>query len=86
MLTDPRGAYARTGPTLRSNISEDNYVEYWSQFSDVQVSDVQASDGQDFALARLTWVRPDGTSDSAVRRFNFTVQDGELILESETDP
>jgi hypothetical protein len=84
VLTDPHGAYARTGPTLRAAISEDNYVEYWSQFSDVQVTDVDPSDGEDTATGTLTWTyADDGRKESGRHRFTFLVQDGQLILDSD---
>jgi hypothetical protein len=84
VLSDPRGAYARTGPTLRDAIgSEDAYVEYWSQFSDVVISDIQAVDGQTTATATLELRYPDGTSESGSHQFTFVVQDGQLILDSD---
>jgi serine/threonine protein kinase len=82
-LSDPRGAYARTGPTLRAAISEDNYEKYWSQFSDVQVSGIEAEDGKKTATGTLTWTYEDGREESGIRRFTFIVQDGELILDSD---
>jgi serine/threonine protein kinase len=86
VLSDPRGAYARTGPTLRANISEDNYVSYWGRFSDVNVSDIEAADGQPTATGTLEWIYTDGSSESATRLFTFIVRDGQLVLDSETDP
>ncbi|MGY1805970.1 serine/threonine-protein kinase [Blastococcus sp. SYSU D00669] len=87
VTSDPAAAFARTGPTLREAIgSQEDYAAYWGQFSDVQVSEVRAGDGQSSALARLTWVYRDGGTESAVRRFDFVVQDGELLLDCECDP
>jgi hypothetical protein len=83
VITDPRGAYARTGPTLQGAISEDNYVEYWEQFSDVEVYDIEAADGQDTANGTLRWTRTDGSVETGRRLFTFVVQDGELILDSD---
>jgi hypothetical protein len=83
VLSDPRAAYARTGPTLQANISEENYVAYWEQFSDVRVSDIQAEDGNAVARATLELVYTDGTSEVAGHTFTFVVQDGELILDSD---
>jgi serine/threonine protein kinase len=83
VLSDPRAAYARTGPTLRSAISEDNYVAYWGQFSDVRLSDVQASDGDTVATATLELVFADGGSEVGPHTFTFVVEDGELILDSD---
>ena len=81
MLADPRGAYARTGPTLRAAISEDAFVDYWGQFSDVAISDIQAADGQTTATATLDL---DATAPGrAGHQFTFVVQDGQLILDSD---
>ena len=86
VIQDPASAYDRTGPTLRANISRDNYVGYWSQFSDVTLSEVQAADGQNRATGRLTWTYTDGRVESAVRAFTVLEQGGQLILDSELDP
>jgi hypothetical protein len=84
VLTDPRAAYARTGPTLRAHISEDDYVAYWSQFSDVRLSDIQATDGQDTATATMELVFDDGRPSEVSRRiFTFLVENGRLILDSD---
>ena len=83
VLSDPRGAYARTGPTLRANISEDNYVAYWEQFSDVRLSDIQASDGNNVATATMQLVYTDGSDETARHTFTFVVEDGQLILDSD---
>jgi hypothetical protein len=83
VLTDPRAAYARTGPTLRSAISEENYVQYWSQFSDVRLSDIQATDGNNVATATMELVFTDGSSEVAGHTFTFIVENGQLILDSD---
>ena len=83
VLSDPRAAYARTGPTLRANIGEDSYVNYWSSFSDVRISDIQATDGQATATGTLEYRYPDGTSESGRHQFTLLVQDGQLILDSD---
>jgi len=83
VLTDPRAAYARTGPTLQANISEDNYVAYWEQFSDVRLSDIQASDGNNVATATMQLVYTDGSDETSQHTFTFIVQDGQLILDSD---
>jgi serine/threonine protein kinase len=86
VIQDPASAYDLTGPTLRANISRDNYVAYWSQFSDVTLSDLQAADGQTRVTGRLTWTYTDGRVESAVRAFTLLEQGGQLILDSELDP
>jgi serine/threonine protein kinase len=81
--TDPEAAYALTGPTLRSAISEGNYVEYWNQFEDVRISDIQAVDGQSTATATMELSYPGGGSETSRRQFTFLVQDGRLLLDSD---
>jgi serine/threonine protein kinase len=83
VVSDPSAAYARTGPTLRANISEANFVEYWSQFEDVVISDVQAVDGQNTARATQELVYVGGGSERSQRLFTFIVRDGELVLDSD---
>jgi hypothetical protein len=84
VLSDPRAAYGRTGPTLRGAIgSEDAYVDYWSQFTDVAISDIQAADGQATATATLALRRADGTRESGRHQFTFLVEDGQLMLDSD---
>jgi serine/threonine protein kinase len=87
VVQDPAAAWELTGPTLRSAISRDNYIRYWNQFSAVNLSDVQAADGQTRVTGRLEWVYPGGRSESATRLFTLLVRDdGQLILDSETAP
>jgi hypothetical protein len=83
VLSDPHAAYARTGPTLRANISEDNYVAYWEQFSDVKLSDIQATDGNNVAHATMELDYTDGTNEVAGHTFTFIVQGDQLILDSD---
>jgi serine/threonine protein kinase len=83
VLTDPRTAYARTGPTLRNAISEDNYVDYWSQFGDVTIDDVQATDGNPVATATLQLRFRGGGEETGRHQFTFLVEGGELILDSD---
>jgi hypothetical protein len=86
-VADPRGTYRTlTGPTLQAAISENGYANYYGQFSDVNVSDVDAADGQTTATGTLEWIYTDGRSESATRLFTFIERNGELILDSETDP
>jgi serine/threonine protein kinase len=83
VLTDPRAAYAQTGPTLRANIGENAYVDYWGQFQDVVLSDIQAVDGQTTATANQELVSVGGGSETSRRIFTFIVQDGQLVLDSD---
>lgn len=83
VLSDPAGAYARTGPTLRANISEANYVEYWNQFEDVRLSDIQAVDGQNTATATMELVYAGGGTETSQRLFTLIVEGDQLILDSD---
>ncbi len=55
-----KDAWALTGPTLQSIISEDGYRAFWSDFREVNLQSVQASDGSLQATATLTFVRKGG--------------------------
>ena len=69
---------------VRSNISEDNYVRYWGQFSDVRLSDIRATDGQTTATAVMRLVYANGRTESGTHKFTFIVgDDGKLILDSD---
>ncbi|WP_040337530.1 serine/threonine-protein kinase [Candidatus Blastococcus massiliensis] len=83
VLENPAQAWDRTGPTLRANISRDNYIRYWQQFDDVRVSDVRATDGQNQATATLEYRYSDGRRETGPHVFTFLVQDGRLILDSD---
>jgi hypothetical protein len=84
VITDPRAAYARTGPTLRSNISEEDYVAFWEPMSEVRLSDIEAVDGQNTATATMELRFDDDRPEETSRRiFTFIVEDGRLILDSD---
>lgn len=83
VLSDPAAAYARTGPTLRANINEADYIAYWQQFSDVRVTDIDAADGRNTATGTLEWTYTDGRTESGRRVFTVLVEDGQLILDSD---
>ncbi|WP_199506317.1 serine/threonine-protein kinase [Geodermatophilus sp. TF02-6] len=83
VTSDPRAAYALTGPTLRNAISEEGYVAFWRRFADVRISDIAATDGADTATATLQFVYPDGSSQTERHRFQFLVRNGRLVLDSD---
>jgi cytoskeletal protein RodZ len=86
-VADPRRTYqTRTGPTLRSAISENGYVNYYDQFSRVRIRGIKATDGQTTATGTLEWTYKDGRVESARRLFTLLVRDGHLVLDSETNP
>jgi serine/threonine protein kinase len=83
VFDDPASAYEQAGPTLRNSISEAGFEDYWGQFTDVQLSDVQVEDGGDSALATMEFEYPDGSTQVERHRFTF-VQDGDrLVLDSD---
>ncbi|SDF21240.1 Serine/threonine protein kinase [Blastococcus fimeti] len=83
VLDDPAQAWELTGPTLRANISRDDYIAYWQQFDDVRVADLQAADGQTTATATLEYRYTDGRRESGPHRFTFVVRGDQLILDSD---
>jgi hypothetical protein len=82
-LSDPHQAYAETGPTLHAAISESAYVRYWNKFSDVTLSNIQASDGQKTATATVTFRYKNGRNESEQHRFTLIEQGDELVLDSD---
>jgi tRNA A-37 threonylcarbamoyl transferase component Bud32 len=57
-VADPAAAWEQTGPTLRANISRENYIAYWNQFSDVRLTELQAADGGRRHVAARRTPRP----------------------------
>jgi hypothetical protein len=75
-------AWALTGPTLRSAISEQNYVAFWQQFSDVKLSGVQARDGSLVATGNLQFTYSDGRKQTEHHQFTLVVgNDGHLLMD-----
>jgi hypothetical protein len=84
VISDPHRAYTETGPSLRAAESEPNYVRFWGQFSDVRISNIQATDGQSTATATLSLVYADGRpTDTGQHRFTFIVRGNRLLLDSD---
>ena len=83
VLSDPQQAYAETGPTLRAAESEPNYVHYWNQFSNVQLSNIQATDGQRTANATVTFTYQNGSRLVEQHRFTLLQRGNSLILDSD---
>jgi hypothetical protein len=83
VLSDPHQAYAETGPTLHAAISESAYVRYWNKFSDVTLSNIQASDGQKTATATVTFRYKNGRNETEQHRFTLIEQGDELVLDSD---
>jgi serine/threonine protein kinase len=84
VVRDPESAWAQTGPTLRSTISEQNYVSFWSQFSDVKLSDVHAEDGSLTATGQLEYRYRNGSRETEQHQFTLVVgDDGHLLMDSD---
>jgi serine/threonine protein kinase len=82
VTSDPEAAWARTGPSLRSTISEQGYVSFWSQFSQVKLIDVQATDGSLTATGELEFDYRNGTKEREQHRFTLVVgDDGQLLID-----
>ncbi|MCV2491085.1 protein kinase [Geodermatophilus sp. YIM 151500] len=82
VVDDPGAAYARTGPTLQGLIGPEGYADYWAQFADVELADVDARDGAPVVTGELVFRYPDGTSQRELHRFTMTTgPDGELLLD-----
>ncbi|MCU1370081.1 MAG: serine/threonine protein kinase [Ilumatobacteraceae bacterium] len=77
---DPDAAYDMAGPTLHGAISREGFAEFWSEFDDVRISNVQlADDGT--ALADVTLEYGDGTVQVERHRYHFVDQDGSRLLD-----
>jgi uncharacterized protein YfaP (DUF2135 family) len=83
VLSDPHRAYTETGPTLRAAESEQNYVNYWGQFSDVKLSGIQAKDGQSTATAKVDFRYKDGRRLTEQHTYTLILDGGHLILDSD---
>jgi hypothetical protein len=82
-LSDPHQAYTETGPTLRGAESESNYVNYWNQFSDVRLRNIQASDGQRTATATVTFTYQNGRTLTEQHTFTLIPRGNHLVLDSD---
>jgi serine/threonine protein kinase len=83
VLSDPHQAYTETGPTLRAAESESNYVNYWGQFSNVQLGNLQASDGSGKATATVTFTYQNGKTLTEQHTFTLLSRGNHLVLDSD---
>lgn len=83
---DLPAAYQLTSPGFQAEFPyEERFAFFWSQFSSVQISDVEAQDDTT-ALVSITYNRPDGSSETERHRITFVRgDDGRLLLDSD-DP
>jgi hypothetical protein len=83
VFDDPAAAYEQAGPTLRSSISLENFEDFWNDFTDVAISDVEVEDGGESALAVMEFDYPDGTTQVERHRFTFIEEGDRLVLDSD---
>jgi len=81
---DLEAAYALTSPSFQSRFSYDSFAGFWSDFSDVKVSNIEATDGSPEATLDIEYVGSDGSRQTERHLITFAVgDDGTLLLESD---
>jgi serine/threonine protein kinase len=82
VTSDPEAAWALTGPTLRNSISEQGYVDFWSQFTEVKLSGVKVQNGSLTATGQLEFRFRDGSRQREEHQFTLVVgDDGQLLMD-----
>ncbi len=78
---DLAAAHALTSPSFQAEFPLARFSGFWDDFRSVRVSNVQA-DGDDRATAQITYVRPDGSTETEQHELRFvTGDDGRLLLD-----
>jgi hypothetical protein len=73
-------AYQLTSPEFQANHSFADFSGFWDDFSSVQIANVR-TEGDTTALLDITYVRPDGSSETEPHRMRFVQgQDDRLLL------
>jgi serine/threonine protein kinase len=82
---DLQSAYAQTSPRFQAEFPyEERFAFFWNQFSDVQIDNVEA-DGDTTALVDITYIRPDGSSETERHRITFVPgENGALLLDQDS--
>ena len=82
---DLQTAYAQTSPRFQAEFPyEERFAFFWNQFSDVQISNVEAEDDTT-ALVDITYIRPDGSSETERHRITFVPgENGALLLDQDS--
>ena len=81
---DLEAAYALTSPSFQSRFSYDSFAGFWSDFSDVKVSNIETTDGSPEATLDIEYVGSDGSRQTERHLITFAVgDDGTLLLESD---
>ncbi|UOY00137.1 serine/threonine-protein kinase [Blastococcus sp. PRF04-17] len=80
---DLESAYALTSPEFQARYPFDRWSGFWSGFSSVRISDV-VNESDTSALLNITYVRPDGSSETEYHRITFVRgDDGRLLLDDD---
>ncbi|MGY1752083.1 serine/threonine-protein kinase [Blastococcus sp. SYSU D01042] len=78
---DLAAAHQLTSPSFQAEFPLSRFSGFWDDFTDVRVSNVRAQ-GDDRATADITYVRPDGTTETESHELRFeTGEDGRLLLD-----
>lgn len=79
--TDLAAAHRLTSPSFQAEFPLARFSGFWDDFSSVRVSNIQA-DGDDRATADITYVRPDGSTETEQHELRFVADgNGRLLLD-----
>jgi serine/threonine protein kinase len=82
---DLAAAHQLTSPDFQEEFPLERFSGFWDDFESVQISNVQTEDATT-ALVDITYVRPDGSSETERHEIRFvTGEDGRLLLDRD-DP
>jgi hypothetical protein len=80
---DLQGAYALTSPRFQANHPYADFSGFWDDFAGVRIANARAADDTT-ALLDITYVRPDGSSETEPHRIRFVPgPDGQLLLDDD---
>jgi len=80
---DLAAAHQLTSPGFQSEFPLSRFSGFWDDFSSVEIGNVSAEDDTT-ALVDITYVRPDGSSETERHRITFVPgEDGRLLLDSD---
>lgn len=76
---NPSATWSRLDPHFTAEFSWNDYVDFWSSIASVHVDSVRPRDS-DSVIARLTYVRRNGSTDTEDRWLSFVSDKGKLAL------
>jgi hypothetical protein len=80
---DLQSAYAQTSPQFQANHPYADFSGFWDDFAGVRIANARAADDTT-ALLDITYVRPDGSSETEPHRIRFVPgPDGQLLLDDD---